>query len=992
MSNKNGLSYFVCSFLLLVVYISGNCFGRSLIGHWDFGESDGKAVIDRSGNGIDGVIHGNVKFTDGDYGRAMVFDGSVYIDFGSHKSMNTGEAMTIEMWIKPYRFPRGQYRMIIGNSDADYAGWQLYHAGWDNNIWLYGERRNPPQPLLRNYLRTGYIMGGWRYLVVTYDGNNIRFFVDGKQRSIRSGVGGFAASEGNLRIGITGKDQRPGDFFEGEIAEIKIYDFALDSTSINRNSRAPIRMGVKVMGVPKSMDFELEDKTDDRSKEEWIATNRAIGWPIAPEITAEEANEVCRNIRAKGFDTVFLSGRYRYMFAEDWGQRNWWNAVPWDQYLKTTSLFSKACKDHGLRLVMHLTSNLALYPDYERLFKGMETRFVDTDEPGEWPRYFGYALCPNNPDFQQMYLGRLKEMMRIVKPDGMMIDETGFSPTEVPGGRTCGCQHCRSQFTEQYGFEIPSDTSDVNVWKNWDNEQWRAWQKFRTESVGRWAGKRKAAIDEVIGETLFTACSSCPLQAFTAQLAGGDGETFMQHGTIFFYESQPATPWSWRKVVAEGKYIDALGPVILFVNTASVSQAYWTHILGMAHGWCNHQWPEFNQWRVLPVVWQEKWQNIWLGNESIANVAVIYSSPTRTLSGKYVEPENDMTEYLGWAQALTEMHIPFDVVTALQLTPEKLSRYDLVILPDTFCLSQSQNDVLRNFVKNGGNMIATDESSVYDYEGRRGDNFALADVFGVELTGNQRAAKLGDLTGPAGERYPFAAGGYCIVEAADAQTMFKRASDDKPIVTVNEYGKGKCAYAALQLGTGWYMPQVGVGWYGEAGYWSDNREKSSKRIIEKLVGDLLTAPVKTENVPDEVIVNVVRHNTRGYSGTIIHLVNALGTKFEEYALVPPETDFEFVDYPPLGDYLPEGEKMKFNLKAHNVRAAYFISPDFKGAVRLNVRKIDKMNVEVELANLYRYGIIYLVQSDKDLIKETSNKILTEIPAAENFEIAYTSER
>ncbi len=139
MLDKKGLSYIVFSLFML-----GNCFGGGLIAHWDLGNSDGKTVKDISGRGVDGVVHGSVEIVDGDYGKAMVFDGSAYIDFGNQPSMDTGEAMTIETWIKPYRFPRGQYRMIIGNSDANYAGWQLYHAGWDNNIWLYGERRNPP--------------------------------------------------------------------------------------------------------------------------------------------------------------------------------------------------------------------------------------------------------------------------------------------------------------------------------------------------------------------------------------------------------------------------------------------------------------------------------------------------------------------------------------------------------------------------------------------------------------------------------------------------------------------------------------------------------------------------------------------------------------------------------------------------------------------------------------------------------------------------------
>jgi hypothetical protein len=57
-------------------------------------------------------------------------------------------------------------------------------------------------------------------------------------------------------------------------------------------------------------------------------------------------------------------------------------------------------------------------------------------------------------------------------------------------------------------------------------------------------------------------------------------------------------------------------------------------------------------------------------------------------------------------------------------------------------LSDAQCEQLGAFVSNGGSLIATYETSLYDEQGKRRNNFALADLFGVDWTGKTEGPML----------------------------------------------------------------------------------------------------------------------------------------------------------------------------------------------------------------------------------------------------------
>jgi len=67
------------------------------------------------------------------------------------------------------------------------------------------------------------------------------------------------------------------------------------------------------------------------------------------------------------------------------------------------------------------------------------------------------------------------------------------------------------------------------------------------------------------------------------------------------------------------------------------------------------------------------------------------------------------------------------------LDGNRIDRFKLLILPNIAALSEAQCGQLRDYVKRGGSLLATHETSLYDEWGVRRKDFGLGDLFGVEF-------------------------------------------------------------------------------------------------------------------------------------------------------------------------------------------------------------------------------------------------------------------
>jgi len=83
--------------------------------------------------------------------------------------------------------------------------------------------------------------------------------------------------------------------------------------------------------------------------------------------------------------------------------------------------------------------------------------------------------------------------------------------------------------------------------------------------------------------------------------------------------------------------------------------------------------------------------------------------------------------------ALLENRIPFEMVNSRILEGEHLKQFKLLVLPNISTLSDEKCDELKRFVADGGSIVATFETSLYDEKGNQRQDFGLSGLLGVSF-------------------------------------------------------------------------------------------------------------------------------------------------------------------------------------------------------------------------------------------------------------------
>ncbi|MFN0196114.1 MAG: ThuA domain-containing protein [Planctomycetaceae bacterium] len=117
--------------------------------------------------------------------------------------------------------------------------------------------------------------------------------------------------------------------------------------------------------------------------------------------------------------------------------------------------------------------------------------------------------------------------------------------------------------------------------------------------------------------------------------------------------------------------------------------------------------------------------------------AIVMSDNTKNFYGRSagLVEERYLANVFGTFRACVEEHLPVTVINDWNLTDEDLSKYRVLILPNTACLDDSQVAAVKKFVASGGGLVASLDASLFDELGNPHDNFELSDVFGVDYRG-----------------------------------------------------------------------------------------------------------------------------------------------------------------------------------------------------------------------------------------------------------------
>jgi hypothetical protein len=201
-------------------------------------EGSGTQAADRSGNGNVGTISGATWTTQGKHGSALTFDGvNDWVTVADANALDLTTGMTLEAWVYPTAGGSGSWRNVIIKERPSGEAYNLYSNADTNAPVVYVVRAAQPGTALDARGTAALALNTWTHVAATFDNATLRLYVNGTQVGTRAVAGPLVTSTGALRIG---GNSLWGEFFQGRLDDVRIYNRALTAIEIQTDANTPI--------------------------------------------------------------------------------------------------------------------------------------------------------------------------------------------------------------------------------------------------------------------------------------------------------------------------------------------------------------------------------------------------------------------------------------------------------------------------------------------------------------------------------------------------------------------------------------------------------------------------------------------------------------------------------------------------------------------------------------------------------------------------------
>jgi hypothetical protein len=360
---------------------------------------------------------------------------------------------------------------------------------------------------------------------------------------------------------------------------------------------------------------------------------------------------------------------------------------------------------------------------------------IDKNSYGGW-------LCQIGPWGDRM-IEIMEEILEKYAVDGFGFDGMHHQ-------RVCYCEHCRTHYRADTNEDIPDVDMNDSAYRRYllwyDRQMERFIERMQerikaknpecalvtwTTNAGRFGHFRDIPRNM---PARMNALLDCPCQEFWMDETNRGNSVVPAFGNAYLWATTN------HRVASNDPYIMSHGnpygqdsfPPHEVERRALLVLTHGSQV-SIATGWGPRILPAV--WRVLSLVEERQ---PWLTQKKPEPwAALVMSDNTRNFYGRdpgQVE-ERYLAHVLGAYRAALEEHLPLAVINDWNLNEADLAPYKVLILANAAALNDGQVKAIREFVNRGGGLVATADTSLFGETGDERDNFALADVFGVDFAG-----------------------------------------------------------------------------------------------------------------------------------------------------------------------------------------------------------------------------------------------------------------
>jgi hypothetical protein len=535
---------------------------------------------------------------------------------------------------------------------------------------------------------------------------------------------------------------------------------------------------------------------------------------------------------------------------------------------------------NNIRVIIYYNVH-AIEISYSRRHRDWQ-QIKDDGKPIEDVYNVDSSFCINSPWREEVFQTLRK--LSSYEIDGIFYDGPIFF------SKTCYCESCKRLFKERYLKELPSKT-EMSSKRNMSG--WKEIIDFQSDSIADFLKESNKIIKEINPQILLymngnTLGPSWPTGRDNRKIISETDILGAEGGFLYGELKEPVyKPGAVAKLLetqAGGK------PTVVFdaakqgpwsyssLPQGEISILYSQTITNQANVWLALSDPARLNDKEIEVI--RKYNNFIKKNpdpffktQSLAKIALMWPQEAGNYYNGSPVPLTDFTkemnaekagntgeEFYGFYDGLSRGHFPFDVIDEESLNNDP-GKYELLILPNATCFKKEKADKIRDFVKGGGNIISTFETSLYDENGRKLENFNLQDVFGIESSGEVFGPLSWDYVYPKDNQHfslkkiksSFISApsyGLQLKPTGNVPALFcnplpgsysgSPVASEFPFIIENTFGKGKSLFFAGTFGGSLHK-------YHFPDYY---------QILFNIVGEFSKPFVSLENAPSSVEVNI----------------------------------------------------------------------------------------------------------------------------------------